>query len=1084
MTSDASTESTANNTASLYEDPYYLAPGDNGNLQLVSTPFDGKHYLNWSRAIKMALISKNKYCFVSGACAKPKESDKKLNDWIRVDYTVLRWLMLSISPTITNHMMYVNSSKQLWDEIKERYNQSNAPYLYQLRKSMVHIEQSGQPVVQYFGRLKSIWEDLSSLDPLPECDCDALKACTCNILKKIVDRDNKNRLLDFLMGLDGVYEVVRDQILSTDPLPTVNQAFFKIQQLEMQGNIHSNVFDAQENVAMAANKSGHLMSSFPKNPLSSSAGDVFQCSHVQLVGNRDAKRGRGSFECDFCGKKGHTRAYCFKLKSHNRSKGAVRGEFRGRMAAHVEETHYNAEETPLGAETAYETDAKSSGANSFHFDPAMVQAFYQEVQKMMQNKGVDLKVGSAPVHGMNLAGMAYASNVEAHHLAFSQDCWIIDSGASDHMTHDFTQFISTRPLSRPLKVTLPDGMVKDVNVVGDVVLQGEIVLKNVLYLPEFKHKLLSVGKILDDSGLEARFYTTGCVFQDHTTRETVCFGKRSGGVYRLCSRDAEGFNSFNDNKAVDKTSCNHVESVKQKEELLLFHSRLGHSSLSKLRHVPTVSVPKDTDLECEICVLAKHHKTHFPLSTSIAQHPFDLVHMDLWGPYKVKSLHVPTVSVPKDTDLECEICVLAKHHKTHFPLSTSIAQHPFDLVHMDLWGPYKVKSLSGGVYFFTILDDCTRVTWTSILKDKTEVYHTIVNFLAYVITQFSTKVKIIRSDNGTEIINTLCASYFLKHRIVHQKSLPGVPQQNGRVERKHRHLLDTARALRFQSGLPKRFWGELILSATHLINLMPSSVLNWKTPVELLFGRVPDYSHLRTIGCLCYSAIKSGDKFDQRARKCIFLGYPFGQKGYKLFDLEHHKLILSRDVIFREHIFPYKDKEKQSTSEAPYSMLFELSDTCQTDLLLASTGHSRKTRADGYLSSIPLASNQNVQTVQGHYDDVQSVPEHCADEPVTEQPGVDEFGSSTPVIEGPRKSTRHRQQSVKLHGYICKGIPASLLPSDTAVAASDPSVTAPSASLSALVSLSLLATQGTLLLHTSKARLKVGGSNEQRATSS
>ncbi|KAK9723939.1 hypothetical protein RND81_05G035400 [Saponaria officinalis] len=304
MTSDTSMDSTANNTANMYEDSYYLAPGDNGNLQLVSTPFDGKHYLNWSMAVKMTLISKNKYCFVSGAC-------------IRVDYTVLRWLMLSISPTITYHMMY-------------------------LRKSMVHIEQNGQPIVRYFGKLKSIWEDLSSLDPLPECECNAPKACTCNVLKKIVDKDNKNRLLDFLMGLDGVYEVVSDQILATIPLLTVNQAFFKIQQIKMQKNVHNKVFDTREN-------NGHDSEQvcWP-----SSASDSLQGSYVHSVGNRNGKRGKTPLKCDYCGKKGHTRAYCFKLKAYNR------------MAAHVEETHYNAEETSLGAENVYEADPKSSGTNN------------------------------------------------------------------------------------------------------------------------------------------------------------------------------------------------------------------------------------------------------------------------------------------------------------------------------------------------------------------------------------------------------------------------------------------------------------------------------------------------------------------------------------------------------------------------------------------------------------------------------------------------------------------------------------------------------------------------------------------------
>ncbi|KAK9676220.1 hypothetical protein RND81_11G062500 [Saponaria officinalis] len=226
-------------------------------------------------------------------------------------------------------MMYVSSSKQLWDEIEERCNQTNAPYLYQLRKNMVYIKQNGQPVVQYFEKLKSIWEDLNSLDPLPECDCEAIKACSCNILKKIVDRDNRNRLLDFLMGLDATYEVVRDRILSTDPLPTVNQAFFKIQQVEMQKNIHSNVYDAQENVAI------------------------------------DHKRSRGPLKCDYCGKRGHTRAYCFKLKAYHKGKCVANGDFKHRLAANVEGVHCQIKDTPLDAEIMHETDAKLPAPTNF-----------------------------------------------------------------------------------------------------------------------------------------------------------------------------------------------------------------------------------------------------------------------------------------------------------------------------------------------------------------------------------------------------------------------------------------------------------------------------------------------------------------------------------------------------------------------------------------------------------------------------------------------------------------------------------------------------------------------------------------------
>ncbi|KAL0405284.1 UNVERIFIED_CONTAM: Retrovirus-related Pol polyprotein from transposon RE1 [Sesamum latifolium] len=102
--------------------------------------------------------------------------------------------------------------------------------------------------------------------------------------------------------------------------------------------------------------------------------------------------------------------------------------------------------------------------------------------------------------------------------------------------------------------------------------------------------------------------------------------------------------------------------------------------------------------------------------------------------------------------------------------------------------------------------------------------------------------------------------------IIHQKSCIYTPQQNGVVERKHRHLLQVARALMFQSHLPREFWADSLLAATYIINKLPSASLKCKSPFELLYK---------------------------------------GQKAYKVYDIENKRILISRDVVFHEDVFPY-----------------------------------------------------------------------------------------------------------------------------------------------------------------------------------
>ncbi|KAJ4782637.1 Retroelement pol polyprotein-like [Rhynchospora pubera] len=191
------------------------------------------------------------------------------------------------------------------------------------------------------------------------------------------------------------------------------------------------------------------------------------------------------------------------------------------------------------------------------------------------------------------------------------------------------------------------------------------------------------------------------------------------------------------------------------------------------------------------------------------------------------------------------------------------------------------------------------------MAEKSETGGLLRSFCKMVQTQFNKSVKCIRSDNGLEFKSGPMKNFYLEYGILHQTSCVATPQQNGRVERKHRHILNVARALKFQSHLPIEFWGECVLTAAFIINRTPTPLLKNKTPYEVLFDKPPLYGAIRVFGCLCYIKSRTSDKFESRSRKCVFVGYPFGQKGWRVYDLETNEFVVSRDVIFCENVFPF-----------------------------------------------------------------------------------------------------------------------------------------------------------------------------------
>ncbi|KAJ0463519.1 putative RNA-directed DNA polymerase [Helianthus annuus] len=267
-----------------------------------------------------------------------------------------------------------------------------------------------------------------------------------------------------------------------------------------------------------------------------------------------------------------------------------------------------------------------------------------------------------------------------------------------------------------------------------------------------------------------------------------------------------------------------------------------------------------------------------------------------------------TLNIQSSEHGPCDICHRAKQVRVPFPLSEHKSKSVGDLIHLDVWGPYKVTSYDGYKYFLTV-DDYSRAVWCYFLSSKTEVFENIKVFYELVLTQFKKKIKIIRSDNGTEFVNNQMHSFCISKGILHQTSCAYTPQQNGVVERKHGHLLNTARALMFQGGLPLRFWSDCVLTAVYLINRLPSYMLNGRSPFEMMFEFKPSLSHLRNFGCLCFSTVlHDSDKFSYNAEKCVLLGYSSFKKGYKLWSLDSKKVFFSRDVKFYESVYPFKVK--------------------------------------------------------------------------------------------------------------------------------------------------------------------------------
>jgi len=160
--------------------------------------------------------------------------------------------------------------------------------------------------------------------------------------------------------------------------------------------------------------------------------------------------------------------------------------------------------------------------------------------------------------------------------------------------------------------------------------------------------------------------------------------------------------------------------------------------------------------------------------------------------------------------------------------------------------------------------------------------------------------------------------------ILHQTTCPyhHNTQQNGVVERKNRYILEVAISLLIDCNVPSHLWGEAVRSAVYLINWTPSSVLNFRKPLDVL----SDHCILPSMVCLpphifeCVIYVHlhphQRTKLEEQTLKCVFVGYGSTKKDYCAYHSPSKKFYISMDVTFNKHIFFYVDSTLQGGKES------------------------------------------------------------------------------------------------------------------------------------------------------------------------
>jgi hypothetical protein len=198
--------------------------------------------------------------------------------------------------------------------------------------------------------------------------------------------------------------------------------------------------------------------------------------------------------------------------------------------------------------------------------------------------------------------------------------------------------------------------------------------------------------------------------------------------------------------------------------------------------------------------------------------------------YVLKNNEMPFVQ-EESSGLVCDACQKAKSHQLSYRRSDSTSSHPLELVFSYVWGP-AVESVGRYKYYVSFIDDFNKYKWLYLIKKKSDVFQAFQSFQTLVKRQFDQKILAMQTDweGEYEKLNP----FFKKIGIANHVLCPHAHQQNGSAERKHRHIVEIGLALLAKASIPLKFWDEAFATTVKLINVLPSWVIQMRTPSEML----------------------------------------------------------------------------------------------------------------------------------------------------------------------------------------------------------------------------------------------------------